>query len=112
MPVKKKKYRINEILENLSTKENRKALGILPMQLGISPATFNNYRNIGIDDDQDIPHAIVCMLEQFFSLPAGGLQNFKTDIRPLCDVDTKQLELDLVKKFALTKPKLIPHYND
>lgn len=112
MPVKKKKYRINEILENLSTKENRKALGILPMQLGISPATFNNYRNIGIDDDQDIPHAIVVMLEQFFGLEANQLQNFKTDIRPLSKIDTHQMELDLLSKFKLAKPKLIPHYND
>ncbi len=50
MAIKEKKYRINELLNLLSVDRNAKAIRFLPVMLDISQATFNNYRNIGIDD--------------------------------------------------------------
>jgi 3'-phosphoadenosine 5'-phosphosulfate sulfotransferase len=77
---KVKKYRINELLESLSVKKSRMALRVLPGKLGISIATFNNYRAIEIDSNKDIPHTIVAKLEHFFILKPGELQNFVVEI--------------------------------
>lgn len=81
-----KKYRINDELAKLSVADYKRAITALPLLLEISIPTFNNYRNIALDDAQDIPHTLVCCLEQFFSLPPNGLQNFKTNIRTLTDL--------------------------
>jgi len=97
-----KKYRINELLDTLSVKDNRRALSILPGELGISIATFNNYRAINKSDPQDIPHTIVAKLEQFFSLAPGELQNFTLDIKPISDKTAHHRE-HLTEKFNLTK---------
>lgn len=80
-----KKYRINELLARLNVKDHRKALRVLPAELGISVATFNNYRYIKVDDAQDIPHTMVLKMEQFFGVPAGSLKNFSIETRCIND---------------------------
>jgi hypothetical protein len=77
------KYRINEMLGNLPMKDYRKALNVIPGIIGVSPNTFTNYRNIKLDDGQDIPHQKVKMLELMFGLKPGGLENFPTECKPI-----------------------------
>jgi hypothetical protein len=77
------KYRINDLLAQLPMKDYRKALKIIPKALNISFNTFSNYRNIKIDDDQDIPHQKVLHLEKLFSLNAGELANFQPQYKSL-----------------------------
>lgn len=98
----KRKYRINELLENLSLKKNRQALQILPEVLGVGATTFHNYRNIKIEDQQDIPHEKVVILEQFFGIKPNELQNYEVDIIPISKIDENQLTFD-PKAFGLTK---------
>jgi hypothetical protein len=101
-----KKYRINEFLNRLSVTDNRKAINFLPRQLGISVATFNNYRNIDVDSAQDIPHIIVVKLEKFFSLSPRALENtayffrIQSEMRPLSEIDDKDT---LASKYHLEK---------
>lgn len=66
-------------------KDFRKALKVIPIELGISAASFNNYRAIQLDDKQDIPHAIVDKLEKLFSLKPGDLQNYVTETQPIAN---------------------------
>lgn len=80
------KYRINELLNKLSVKDNKKAMLIIPQMLNISQKTLGNYRNIKIDDLQDIPHEKVVILEKLFGLNPGELQNFIYIIEPLTEI--------------------------
>lgn len=73
------KYRINELLNNLPMKDYKKALKLIPGILGVSVNTFSNYRNIKLNDDKDIPHQKVVILEKVFDLAAGTLGNFQTN---------------------------------
>jgi hypothetical protein len=77
------KYRINDMLGNLPMKDYRKALKVIPKAIGVSSNTFTNYRNIRLDDERDIPHQKVTMLEIMFGLKPGGLQNFRTECKPI-----------------------------
>jgi len=77
------KYRINDMLENLPMKDYRKALKVIPKAIGVSPNTFTNYRNIKLDDEQDIPHQKVTMLEMMFGLKPGELENFRLECKPI-----------------------------
>ena len=77
------KYRINELLNTLPVKEYRKAMRIIPRQLGISDKTFSNYRNIKIDDVQDIPHEKVALLEKLLDVKPGELENFIFIVNPI-----------------------------
>lgn len=74
--MKNLKYRINEMLESLPMKDYNKAIKSILSELAISSATFNNYRNILLNESKDIPHEKVLKLENIFSLPRGGLENF------------------------------------
>ena len=77
------KYRINELLTNLPMKDYRRAVKIIPKVLGISPNTFTNYRSIKADEDRDIPHQKVALLEKIFGLPPGRLESFERDCKPI-----------------------------
>lgn len=77
------KYRINELLNKFSVSEYKKAMLLIPQLLNVSQKTLNNYRNIKIDDLQDIPHEKVVILEKLFGLEPGDLQNFIYVIEPL-----------------------------
>jgi len=70
-----RKYKINECLLKLPIHEHREAVRMIPKVIGISLNTFHNYRNILINDKQDIPHEKVIMLEKFFDLRFGELLN-------------------------------------
>ncbi|MBD1364410.1 hypothetical protein IDJ77_11375 [Mucilaginibacter sp. ZT4R22] len=98
-----KKYRINEMLDRLPIKKNKQALKILPNELGVSTATFNNYRAITVEDVQDIPHMAVVKLEQFFSLEPGQLQNITPDVRPIADRPDDDNQGDIAAEFNLSK---------
>lgn len=99
----KKKYRINELLNRLPVNQYKKAVKILPAQLGIPGSTFNYYRNIEVEATQDIPHTIVAKLEQFFCVQPGELQNFQTDMRPITEMD-KLTDEEINNHFQLSKP--------
>jgi hypothetical protein len=77
------KYRINEVLANMPMKDYRKVLKIIPGALGISSNTFCNYRNIRNDEDKDIPHQKVVLLEKIFGLNSGELDNFELAYKPI-----------------------------
>lgn len=98
----KKKYRINELLDNFSVKKNKQAIQMLPGILGVSPATFNNYRAIVLEDPRDIPHEKVVMLEQFFGLRPGELANYTPHITPISQM--ADIEPTCPEFFGLTKP--------
>jgi ACT domain-containing protein len=70
-----RKYKINDCLLKMSMNEHREAVRLIPRQIGISLNTFHNYRNILINDRQDIPHEKVLRFEIFFGLKMGELLN-------------------------------------
>ena len=77
------KYRINELLMQLPMKDYRKALKIIPKALNVSLNTFSNYRNIKLNDEQDIPHQKVVLLEKMFGVKPGQLENFIPEYKSL-----------------------------
>lgn len=86
------KYRINELLTNLPMKDYRRAVKIIPKVLGISPNTFANYRSIKADEDRDIPHQKVALLEKIFGVPPGGLESFERNCKPINQLLTEYTE--------------------
>lgn len=86
-----RKYKINEYLLRRPIGEHRRAVRIIPKLLGISLNTFHNYRNILINDSQDIPHEIVVMLEQLFEVECGGMLNKHIGMRPLNELISLEL---------------------
>ncbi len=78
-----RKYKINECLLKLTVAEHRAALRFLPGYLGIALNTFHNYRNILLNDSQDIPHEKVVLLEKLFELKTGELYNKMVWTKPL-----------------------------
>lgn len=79
----KYKYKINELLNNFSITQYKLAMQIIPQQLEVSVKTFANYRNIKLNDSQDIPHENVVTLENLFDLAPGQLQNFVVKVKPV-----------------------------
>lgn len=86
-----RKYKINECLLKKPIREHRSAVKVIPKLLGISLNTFHNYRNILLNDEQDIPHEIVVMFEQLFELQPGSLLNKSIKILPLSELLKKEL---------------------
>ena len=70
------KYRIDELMSQLLVDEYRIAMKVIPKLLNVSSKTFFNYRNIKLNENKDIPHEKVLMLEKLFDLQPGELQNF------------------------------------
>jgi len=103
MPQKNYKYRINEHLRKMSVDDFQKSLKLIPAILGISHASFNNYRKIELGDKKDIPHEVVDKLEKLFCLQPGQLQNFTTEVRPIGEM-TEDKE-DVSAKYGLDKPE-------
>lgn len=79
----KYKYKIDELLNNFSITQYKLAMRIIPQQLDVSVKTFANYRNIKLNDSQDIPHEKVVTLEKLFDLEPGQLQNFVVRVKPI-----------------------------
>jgi len=77
------KYRINELLADLPMRDYRRAKKIIPKVLGVSPNTFANYRSIKADEDRDIPHEKVALLEKIFDISPGSLECFKRNCKPI-----------------------------
>lgn len=84
------KYRIDELLNQLTVKDYRKAILIVPQLLSISQKTFNNYRKIKLEDKQDIPHEKVVILEKLFAISPGELQNFTFIVEPIFNFDEEK----------------------
>lgn len=83
MSNKIRKYKINDFLLRLPVPQYREAIKILPKVLGVSLNTFHNYRNILLDDRQDIPHEKVILFEKLFEMDVGELMNKELRCRPL-----------------------------
>lgn len=83
MSNKIRKYKINDFLLRLPVPQYREAIKILPKVLGVSLNTFHNYRNILLDDRQDIPHEKVILFEKLFEMGVGELMNKELRCRPL-----------------------------
>ena len=98
-----KKYRINLFLERLPIKQNKKALKLLPHILGVGRSTFDNYRGIGVDDHQDIPHIAVVKMEQFFGIEPGELLAFDVRVKPITEHADDLTAEDMAKEFGLNK---------
>ena len=79
------KYKIDDLLKNFSITHYRLAMRLIPQQLGVSVKTFANYRNIKLNDSQDIPHEKVAILEKLFDLKPGQLQNFVILVKPIIE---------------------------
>ncbi|SMD12595.1 hypothetical protein [Pedobacter nyackensis] len=73
-----KKYKIQECIDNLKKNEYRIVLRSIPNIIGKGISTFYNYRDILIDDKEDIPFKIARKLEILFGLENGGLETKKT----------------------------------
>lgn len=86
-----RKYKINECLLKHPVPEHRIAVQRIPGMLGISLNTFHNYRNILIDDVQDIPHEKVRMFEVLFELAPGELLNKVIHGKSLKEIVKKEL---------------------
>lgn len=88
------KYRINEVLANMPMKDYRKTLKVIPEAIGVSANTFSNYRNIKCNEDKDIPHQKVVLLERIFGLDSGGLDNFHVVHKPIRQLLDEYLDLN------------------
>lgn len=77
------KYKINDFLLRLPVAQYREAIKLLPKILGVSLNTFHNYRNIELDDRQDIPHEKVVLFEKLFEMRVGELLNKEVRCKPL-----------------------------
>ena len=71
-----KKYKIDECLGQLTIKEYKIAIKLIPEILDIAVSTFQSYRNMQLGDKQDIPYEKVKSLEILFNIQPGTLQNF------------------------------------
>lgn len=83
MQNKSRKYKINDFLLRLPVPQYREAVKVIPNVLGVSLNTFHNYRNILLNDLQDIPHEKVILFEQLFELKSGALINKELKCKPL-----------------------------
>jgi len=70
-----KKYKIQELLDNMTKIDYDSAIKIIPGRIGKCTTTFNNYRNIPINSKEEIPYSVGLKLEQFFELSPGTLHN-------------------------------------
>lgn len=86
-----RKYKINECLLRLPINEHREAVRWIPKQIGISLNTFHNYRNILMNDRQDIPYEKVIRFEKFFSLNSGELFNKNIKVNSFKDLRGKEI---------------------
>lgn len=87
------KYKINEYLYKLNVVEYSAARKIIPRELNISLNTFQNYRNIKIASDMDIPYAIVRKIEILFDMKRGALENSEIkgdNLKTLIDKEKKK----------------------
>ena len=69
------KYKINQFLDQLTVKEYKFALKMIPKILNVSMNTFHNYRRIGLEEPQDIPYEKVKLMEILFDVESGALEN-------------------------------------
>jgi len=80
------KYKINDFLENLTIKEYKFAMKMIPRVLKVSMNTFHNYRRIKLGERQDIPYEKVRLLEILFEIENGSLENIKTRGKSLVEL--------------------------
>lgn len=78
-----KKYKIDAYMLSLTVNEYKRAVHLLPKILGISFNTFHNYRKILINEERDIPHEKVVLMEQLFGYKTGELSNRDIQTKPL-----------------------------
>ena len=69
------KYKIHEFMENLTVRQYKFLNKLIPKVIDKSINTFNNYRNLQLEDEGDIPYETVRKLEILFGIEAGSLAN-------------------------------------
>ncbi len=70
------KYKIHECMDNLTVRQYKFLTKMIPKIIDKSVNTFNNYRNLQMGDEGDIPYETVRKLEILFGLEPGGLLNY------------------------------------
>lgn len=80
------KYKINESLDLLPTGEHLWAVENIPEILDIPVVNFRRYRDLKIDDPDDIPYMKVRLLESFFGLEMGTLMNKEIQSKTLREI--------------------------
>lgn len=80
-----RKYKINEYLESLTVKEYKVGIKLIPKLLSVSANTIYNWRDIRMDDREDIPAQKANMLEQLFGMQKGELANYQVEMKNLKD---------------------------
>jgi hypothetical protein len=83
MPHDLRKYKINEYLESLTVKEYKVGIKLIPKLLNVSANTIYNWRDIRMDDREDIPAQKANMLEQLFGMQKGELANYQVEMKNL-----------------------------
>ena len=73
------KYKIHEFMENLTVRQYKFLNKLIPKVIDKSINTFNNYRNLQLEDEGDIPYETVRKLEILFGIEAGGLANYRIE---------------------------------
>lgn len=73
------KYKIHEFMENLTVRQYKFLNKLIPKVIDKSINTFNNYRNLQLQDEGDIPYETVRKLEILFGIDAGSLANYRIE---------------------------------
>ncbi len=71
-----RKYKIQDCLDNMTKREYDRIIKMIPPLIGKSYNTFNNYKNIRLNDREEIPYRVGIILEYFFDLQPGGLYRY------------------------------------
>jgi hypothetical protein len=92
-----RKYKINEYLESLTVKEYKVGIKLIPKLLNVSANTIYNWRDIRMDDREDIPAQKANMLEQLFGMQKGELANYQVEMKNLKEhIVEERLQLERV----------------
>ena len=78
-----KKYKILECLDQLTVREYRAVIKLMPKITGKSINTFWNYAGIDSNSNMDVPYGVVVRLELFFKLKPGALTNVAIECKTL-----------------------------
>jgi len=70
------KYKIKEILEDMTVVEYKIMVKVLPKVLDIAHNTFYNYMKLDINDKRDIPYTVIVKCEKILGVKPGELANF------------------------------------
>lgn len=70
-----KKYKIQEILDNLPKKEHDIIVKKIPKEIGRCNSSFMQYKSILLGEKEELPYIIGIKIEKIFGLEPGTLYN-------------------------------------